>query len=411
MQNYGIRKLVLSIKIYMSKKGKKVLVGMSGGVDSSVAACLLLRQGYEVVGVHMKYWAEEEDPINDGDKPATNKCCTVESALKAIFVCKKLKIPLLIFDFRKEFKSGIVDHYVSATGKGLTPNPCIECNRTIKFGLFLDKMKELGADFVATGHYARIGKSGMGNRARYELYEGADKDKDQSYFLYTLTQQKLRHILFPLGGLTKGEVRKLAVKFGLEEINEQKESQNLCFLPDGSRDSFLRRHLGIKIMRSGPIINGEGAVLGKHCGLPSYTIGQRKGICIGGGPPLFVVGSDYKKNTLFVGGEDDLYKKNAMLTDVSFVAGKPPSDTGKDSVGVGRVYAKIRYRHKAVPALLKMVPANKNGKEPKSISSRRSSGQKTRAEVIFETPQRAVAPGQSVVFYRDEEVIGGGIIT
>jgi tRNA-uridine 2-sulfurtransferase len=368
----------------MLKRNKKVLVGMSGGVDSSVAACLLLEQGYEVVGVHMKYWADEDE----SDSAPANRCCTVESAVKAIYVCRKLKIPLMIFDFRKEFKKMIVDHYLSATAKGLTPNPCVECNRTVKFGLFLEKMKELGADFIATGHYARVRQTGLGKRTQFRLLEAVDKDKDQSYFLYTLTQEKLRHILFPLGDLLKSETRKLAVKFGLEEINEQKESQNLCFLPSGSRDGFLKRHLGEKKLRPGPIVDGEGKVLGRHSGLAMYTIGQRKGICVGGGPPLYVVGADYEKNTLLVGGEEELYRKTAALNDVTFVAGK------KDTNGIG-IFAKIRYRHKAVPAILKV----KTGKKGDA------------ADLVFDDPQRAVTPGQSVVFYRGEEVLGGGVIT
>jgi tRNA-specific 2-thiouridylase len=366
----------------MLKRKKRVLVGMSGGVDSSVAACLLLEKGYDVTGVHMKYWADE----GKGGKSGSNKCCTVESAVKAVFVCRKLKIPLVFVDMKKEFRDSVVDRFISGTAKGLTPNPCVECNRTIKFGAFLEKMKELGADFIATGHYARIRKTGRGRTVRYDLLKGVDEDKDQSYFLYTLNREKLKHVIFPLGGMLKSEVRKLAVRFGIEELNEQKESQNLCFLPDESRESFLRKHLGLKNLKPGPIVDSAGKVLGGHAGLALYTIGQRKGINIGGGPALYVTRKDAKRNALIVGGENDLLSRSAALEKVTYVSGEPLPDGARISV-------KIRYRNRASAATLK-----------------RTSKDGSKVQIVFSAPRRAVTPGQSVVFYRGDRVLGGGII-
>ena len=369
-------------------------MGMSGGVDSSVAACLLKERGYDVVGVHMKYWADDQDKPEK--TAAHNKCCTVDSTVKAIYVCRKLKIPLLIFDFRDDFRKMIVEDYLSVTASGLTPNPCVECNRTVKFGLFLEKMKELDADYVATGHYARIRKSGSGRNRTFELLQSIDQEKDQSYFLYTLTQAKLRHILFPIGGMRKSQVRALAVKFGLEEINEQKESQNLCFLPDGSREDFLRKYLKKGAMKAGPIVGKDGNVLGRHTGLPLYTIGQRKGIGLGGGPALYVVGTDRKKNALIVGEEKDLYRDAADLAQVTFVSGKPPVPAGPNSRKKCLIKAKIRYRNKGSAAILRMKGIDHDGG--------------MRAQVQFTSPQRAVTPGQSVVFCKGKRVLGGGII-
>jgi len=378
----------------MLKRKKKVLIGMSGGVDSSVAACLLKAQGYEVVGVHMKYWADDKGENDHRD--AFNKCCTVDSAVKTIYVCSKLKIPLLIFDFRDDFQKQIVKNYLSATAAGLTPNPCVECNRAVKFGLFLEKMKEMGADFVATGHYARIRKVGCGANSSYELLRAKDETKDQSYFLYTLTQEKLRHILFPIGGMRKSEVRACAVRYGLEEINEQKESQNLCFLPNGSREEFLLRHLKKGAMTAGPIIDKHGNVLGSHNGLPLYTIGQRKGIGVGGGRPLYVIGKDREKNALLVGEEQDLYQNSAELKRVTFVSGKPPEKAILGSRARCVINAKIRYRNQGVKAILRIIKTRRSGD--------------IRARVLFKSPQRAVTSGQSVVFYQRKKILGGGII-
>lgn len=374
----------MSNKKAVISTGKKVFVGLSGGVDSAVAACLLQRDGYEVTGVHMRYWAEggEENP----QKKAENKCCTIDGMTRAIFVARKIGIPLLILNYKKEFKKEVVDYYIAASEKTLTPNPCVECNRRIKFGLFLKKVKALGGDYLATGHYARIVKSAGG----YALYTAKDQKKDQSYFLYTLTEEKLKSILFPLGGMLKSKVRALAREFGIEEMNEQKESQDLCFLPGKTTESFLRKYIG-KRVADGPIITAEGRRLGTHCGLPFYTIGQRKGLGIGGikdmpdlqENPWYVTGFNKSGNELTVGHEPDLYTKKTKARDLTFVQGRPAKKSMK-------ITAKIRYGAIAQPAILKVT-----GKS---------------AEITFDKPRRAVTPGQSIVFYLRDKVLGGGII-
>ena len=378
---------------------KKVLVGLSGGVDSAVAACLLKREGYEVTGVHMRFWADGSEK-NPETKPE-NKCCAVDGMTRAIVVAGKIGIPLLVLNFEKEFKKKVVDFYIDASEKTLTPNPCVECNRRIKFGLFLEKMKELGADYVATGHYARAVRTKGG----YALYAAKDRGKDQSYFLYTLTGKKLKSILFPLGGMLKSRVRRLARKFGIDEINDQKESQDLCFLPGKTPESFLRRHIeNRKSVAAGPILTTCGARVGTHCGLPFYTIGQRKGLGIGGirnmpdqqKNPWYVTGFDRSGNALLVGHNPDLYEKRVLARDLTFVAGPP-------AVNIIKISAKIRYGARAQPALLKVSgTGSKTGNGSTKINST--------AEIIFSKPQRAVTPGQSVVFYRGGKVLGGGII-
>ena len=384
----------MSIKKDTGKGKKKVLVGLSGGVDSAVAACLLKRQGYDVTGVYMRFWASGggEKP----DKSPVNKCCTIEALNKAIHIAKKIRIPLLILDFKRQFKKKVVDPFINDSGNRLTPNPCIECNRSIKFGLFLEKMKQLKADFVATGHYARVKKSGRGG---YELYAATDKLKDQSYFLHTLTREKLRRILFPLGDMKKSRVRLLARKFGLDEINDQKESQNLCFLPGDETEPFLRKHLkNKKAISPGPILTTSGLSIGRHRGLPFYTIGQRKRLGIGGirnlpdqhGNPWYVINYDAKKNALVVGHDSDLYTRRVCARNLTFVGGRAPGTAR-------RVTAKIRYGAAARPAVLKIIAAGSGG------------GAQT-AEIIFKSGQRAVTPGQSIVFYDGAKVLGGGII-
>jgi tRNA-uridine 2-sulfurtransferase len=385
----------MSIKKAGNKARKRVLVGLSGGVDSAVAACLLKREGYEVTGVHMRYWAEGGGD-GAGKKPE-NKCCTVDGMTRAIFVARKIGIPLLVLNLKREFKREVVDFFIKESKKTLTPNPCVQCNRKIKFGLFFEKMKELGADFIATGHYARIVKTAGGE---YRLYAAKDRLKDQSYFLYVLTAEKLESVLFPLGCMLKSEVRRLAVEFGMDEINEQKESQDLCFLPGKTAESFLRGQMG-KAASPGPIMTAGGICLGTHCGLPFYTIGQRKGLGIGGikdmpgqkENPWYVTGYEKSGNALIVGHEKDLYVQKIRVRDLTFVNGLPKAKEIKIS-------AKIRYGTRAQPALLKV-----SGRSRKPASAK-----KPEAEMIFKTPQRAATPGQSVVFYRGARVLGGGII-
>jgi tRNA-specific 2-thiouridylase len=376
----------------VKKVKPKVLVGMSGGVDSTVTACLLKEQGYDVIGIHLRFWTDptifSEEEIK---KFPQNKCCTLEGLVRTRQLAHKLGIPFYVLNFEEIFKKEVVDFFIEGYGKGVTPNPCIECNRSVKFGFFLEKMKELGADFIATGHYARKVTIKKGGCEYYELWTAKDKTKDQSYFLYTLTQEKLKHILFPIGDYTKAEVRKLAKKFGIEEVNQQKESQNLCFYPERKPGQFLRRHLKKTAFIPGPILTLQGEQIGKHTGLPNYTIGQRKGLGIGGikghendpEQEWYVIRIDKAKNALIVGKNSDLYTKSFKAHTLSFVR----DEVWKEPL---QLEAKIRYLFPRQPAILR--------------------SQEKIAEIEFETPQRAVTPGQSVVFYEGEKVLGGGII-
>lgn len=362
----------------MQIKGKKVLVAMSGGVDSSVTAYLLKKQGFNVVGVHFNLWKDEHM-----DEKAREDN---HSHLKKI--AEKLEIPLQIVDFKDSFKEKVVDYFISGYKNGTTPNPCVECNKQIKFGLFLDKMHELNADFVATGHYV-INKE---NNGRRELWMSKDKKKDQSYFLYTLTQEKLKHILFPLGNSIKAETRKIADQIGLKVLNEQKESQNICFYTGKTPNDFLERNIKSDLFNTGPIITVDGTIIGEHQGLIKYTIGQRKGIGIGGikgyedqeGQSWYVVKLDKTNNALVVGRNEDLEKSSLEVEQVTFIDGVIPEKNTK-------LLAKIRYLSPAKKAIFK----------PQSDY---------KGTVLFEEPQRAITPGQSVVFYEGERVLGGGII-
>lgn len=358
------------------KTKKKVIIAMSGGIDSSVAAAILKKQGYECVGVYMQFWMDAKS----GKKAAENKCCSYESMRRAQNIAKKLGIPACVLNVSSQFKKKVVDYFICEHEKCRTPNPCIECNRNIKFGELLDWAKQMGADFVATGHYARIVKNGN----KYELHAGKDKDKDQSYFLYTLTQTKLRHIIFPVGGYTKTQVRKLAKKYGIPETTEIKESQGICFFPEKDHTEFLKRHLHGKYFKKGAIRISSGEILGKHDGLPLYTIGQRKGIKLGGvKDPWYVTGFDTSKNALIIGKNKDTFQKELKVSNITFVSGKPREKTIK-------IKTKIRHRAESKPAILEI-----NGNKGK---------------LTFTKGQRAIMKGQSVVFYKGSKVLGGGVI-
>lgn len=343
---------------------------MSGGVDSSVAAALLKKQGYVVIGIFMKFW-------NESDEKTENKCCSLDAYEDARRVAEKLNIPLYTFNFKKDFKKTIVDDFLKQYQNGLTPNPCVRCNQFIKFGLFLKKARALGCDYIATGHYAQIKKTGD----NYYLLKGQDKVKDQSYFLWTLKQEQLKHILFPVGKFNKTQVRQLAKKFNLQIYNK-KDSQEICFTPK-HHNEFLKKYLKLK---PGAIMTLDGQKIGEHQGLPLYTIGQRKGIAIGGIGPFYVVKADYKKNTLLVAkkfNDKAIYGKNLIAKEVNWLVKEPKLPF--------KCQAKIRYGHPAVAAVIKQ---------------KRAGGY----VVEFEQAQRAVTAGQSVVLYEKNKVLGGGII-
>lgn len=365
-------------------------------MDSSVTACLLQKQGYEVIGIHLKFWT---DPTLFSAKQTQefpqNKCCTLEGLTRTRQIAARLGIPFYVLNFEQPFKDIVVDSFIDGYANGMTPNPCIECNRKIKFGLFLDKMKELGADYIATGHYARIIRTKKNGSEHFELHAAKDKIKDQSYFLYTLTQEKLKHILFPIGDFTKTEVREMAKEFGIQEVNKQKESQNLCFFPEKTHGPFLKRHLQQKVFETGPILTTDNKKIGTHQGLPTYTIGQRKGLCIGGikgmendeGNPWYVIRIDRPRNALIVGKEKDLYTSSFKAHTLNFIGGEMPEE-------IKTARAKIRYRFPGQEVNISI-----SGKNPEPTIA-----------VEFLKPQRAITPGQSVVFYQEEKVLGGGII-
>ncbi|MBU2539945.1 tRNA 2-thiouridine(34) synthase MnmA [Patescibacteria group bacterium] len=391
------------IRTFGSVRGKKVIVAMSGGVDSSVAAALLKRDGFDVVGVHLKFWSE-------GKSSAENRCCTLESEKRARIVAKKLNIPFYVFNFEKEFKRKVVGYFLKEYRAGRTPNPCVVCNKEIKFGLLIEKALKLGEDFVATGHYARLGreipnpKSQTPNKPKTQnpkpikLFKAKDENKDQSYFLWQLNQRQLNRVLFPIGNYTKPQVRALAKKFKLP-VAETPESQEVCFIKNKTND-FLKKYIKIKI---GEIRDKQGRLLGEHQGLCFYTIGQRKGIGLPGGP-YYVLDKDIKKNILVVTqDEKDLLRKDLIVGNVNWISGKKPrlreGYSGQAKMPI-KVMAKIRYRNKGASAVIKKA----------AVGEPRQGRENRKIKVIFSKPQRAITSGQSAVFYRGGELLGGGVI-
>ncbi len=349
--------------------GQRVLAAMSGGVDSSVAAALLKERGYEVIGVTLRLWAEEG---------GENRCCPSEGVEDARRVCRILGIRHYSLNFEREFRERVVNYFCEEYARGHTPNPCLPCNRYIRFGLLFKRALALGADYLATGHYARVRRED----GRYQLLKGIDPRKDQSYFLYMLGQEQLRHLLFPIGDYTKDEVRAMARERGLP-VAERTESQEICFIPDNDYRRFLREHVK-GVIKPGPIVNRRGRVIGRHQGIAFYTIGQRRGLGIAAREPLYVLEIDAAGNTLIVGTASELGRRELTARDVNFIAGEVPAAPLE-------VTAKIR--HKAVEAEAVVIPLGDG-----------------RVKVAFARPQRDITPGQAVVFYRGEVVVGGGII-
>ncbi|NQU82820.1 MAG: tRNA 2-thiouridine(34) synthase MnmA [Parcubacteria group bacterium] len=352
------------------KENLKVVVAMSGGVDSSVTAALLQRAGFDVTGVFMKFWTAPSS-----GKGGWNRCCSIEATERARKTAQQLGIPFYVLNFADEFKKRIVDYFLEEYKQGRTPNPCVVCNKEIKFGLLLEKALGLEADFIATGHYGKIQCA-----TQCKLTKAKDKTKDQSYFLWQLNQKQLKKVLLPVGGYTKKEVRALASEFNLPAA-ETKESQEVCFIETTTAD-FLKKYLKQK---SGDIVTPDGKVVGKHQGLWFYTIGQRKGIGLSSGP-FYVISKDMKKNVLTVSKDKkDLEKKELVAKNINWISGKEPKMPYK-------VMAKIRYNSPLASAVIKEKLSN------------------GRLRIVFTKPQKAVTPGQSVVFYKGQELLGGGII-
>lgn len=345
----------------------KILVGMSGGVDSSVAALLLQRAGFECVGGTMKLYAAE------------GKCGSADDALDARAVAERLGMEHYVFDASHDFEKNVIRPFVSVYEQGGTPNPCIECNRTMKFGSMYQMALELGCDRIATGHYARIQQRADG---RWLLKKGLDENKDQSYFLYVMTQEMLSHTKFPVGELSKEEVRVLAEEHKL--INARKrDSQDICFVPDGDYESFIRRYTG-KDYPAGNFVDENGRILGQHKGMIGYTVGQRRGLGVSAKTPLYVCRKCVENNTVLLTENDALFSSVLYANNINLIA----ADRLSEPV---HCKARIRYRHREQPAIVSQV------------------GEDT-IKVIFDEPQRAITPGQAVVLYDGDTVIGGGTI-
>lgn len=357
------------------QKKLKILVAMSGGVDSSVAAQLLKNQGHEVAGVFLHFWKDETAP----DK-AENKCCSLESFLDAKTVAAKIGIPIFSFNFAREFKAAVVDYFLAEYAAGRTPNPCVVCNKQIKLGLLLKHARALGYDGVASGHYLKR----LDRERETHVFRAKDAHKDQSYFLYTFTQSELKHLYFPLGNYTKPQVRALAAKYGLPTASKS-ESQDICFL-SGPHNNFLKRHLQLK---PGKIKRLEdGVVIGEHQGLPLYTVGQRRGIEIGGTGPYYVSEIDHATNTLWVvrtWNDQLLYRRDFKVVGASWLDRKAP-------VLPLRCQVVIRYGHPPVACVVA------KGKRAGELL------------VHLRQATRAVTVGQSAVFYQNRRVLGGGVI-
>jgi tRNA-specific 2-thiouridylase len=351
----------------------RVVVAMSGGVDSSVAAALLVEQGYEVVGIMLRLWSEA-----DNGKGPANRCCALDAQHDAERVARSLDIPFYLVNMAGEFKRRVVDYFVAEYAAGRTPNPCVECNRQIRFDLLLHRALTLDAQYLATGHYARVRRRGD----RYQLCRGVDRRKDQSYVLHVLSQDKLAHALFPVGEHTKAQVRETARERGLP-VAERGESQNLCFVGDGDYRRFLSKWAP-EAIRPGPIRDSAGRVLGQHRGLALYTIGQRKGLGISAPEPLYVLALEAVDNALIVGTAAELGRDVCLARRINWIAEEPPGQ-------VFAATAKIRYKAHDAPVT---VTITDNGD----------------AHVQFDRPQRDITPGQTIVFYQDEVVLGGGTI-
>lgn len=354
---------------------EKVVIGMSGGVDSSVAAYLLKEAGYDVVGVTMQIWQDEDTCSLEEN----GGCCGLSAVEDARRVANQLDIPYYVMNFKQDFKEHVMDYFLDEYLKGRTPNPCIACNRYVKWESLLKRSLDIGADYIATGHYARVIQLENG---RYTLRKSATMAKDQTYALYNLTQKQLSHTLMPVGDYTKDEIRAIAEKIKLQVANKP-DSQEICFIPDNDYGKFISEHTEMEI-KPGNFVTTAGKIIGKHKGIPYYTVGQRKGLNLSMGHPVFVVEIRSETNEIVIGTNEEVFYDRLYANQINFMS-------VPDIENEMRVLAKIRYNHQGAMATIQRI-------------------NETVVECIFDEPQRAITPGQAVVFYEKDYVVGGGTI-
>lgn len=365
----------------------KIAVAMSGGVDSSAAAAILKEQGHELVGFTMQLWNQRRGlSVDENGEPLPSRCCSLDDVYDARRVAEGLGFPFYVLNLEKEFERDVVQPFVASYLNGETPIPCVACNSRLKFASLDRLAASLGCEKVATGHYARVEYDAA--TSRYQLLRGRDPQKDQSYFLWELTQDQLSRSMFPLGEMSKSDARQSARENNLA-VAEKRESQEICFVPDGDYAGFIDRYLDAEAQYdrapgAGEVLSTSGAVIGEHTGIHHYTIGQRRGIGIAESQPLYVIGIDAEKNQIIAGHQDELLGDEFTAAGVNWIALDNPTEAVRADV-------RVRYRHTAAPANITPLPEN-------------------RARVKFDEPQRAIAPGQATVFYRGDEVVGGGWI-